>query len=221
MKIDLHVHTDYSDGLLSPKDVVKTAKKKRMDGIAVCDHNTTKGYKAACSYAKKYKDFVVIPGIEVSTTEGHILGLGVHSDVKRDLKPSKAIKSIKDQGAVAIISLPGKKPSGIPFPVVEKLKFDGLEVYNGRAMKCYNQRAEELCKKRDKAQAGGSDGHTANQIGRAFTRFKIRSTDPDDLYEEIYKRRTRGMGSDIGFGEFMADNLRIFKRYAGRGFKKI
>ena len=44
---------------------------------------------------------------------------------------------------------------------------------------------------------------------------------PDDLYEEIYKRRTRGMGSDIGFGEFMADNLRIFKRYAGRGFKKI
>jgi len=221
MRIDLHVHTDRSDGLLSPRDVVKTARKNGMNGVAICDHNTIKGYKDACSYSRHEKDFVVIPGIEVSTTEGHVLGLGVRSKVKRDLEPSEAIERLRDQGAVVIIPHAGKVPSGVPFKVIEGLEFDGMETYNGRAIKCFNQKADELCDSRKKAKVGGSDGHTANQIGRAFTIFKTSSLDPEDLYQEIRKRKTKGMGRDIGLGEFMSDSVRIFKKYAGRGFRKI
>jgi len=221
MKIDLHVHTTYSDGLLSPKEVMKTAKKAGMAGIAICDHNEVKGHRALLSSLKK-KDFVVIPGIEVSSTQGHILGLGIDTKIERGLEPQVVIEKIKDLGGVAVIAHPGKKPSGVPFDTVKVLKnYDALEVYNGRAMKCHNVMAEKLADRKKKAKTGGSDGHTRNQIGRAYTIFKTNSFLVDDLLEDIYKRKTSATGRDIGFGEFVGDNLRILRRYAGRGFKKI
>lgn len=222
MKIDLHVHTTYSDGLLSPKEVMKTAKKAGMAGIAICDHNEVKGHRVLLSSLKKSKDFVVIPGIEVSSSQGHILGLGIDTKIRRDLEPQVVIERINDLGGVAVIAHPGKKPSGIPFDTVRGLKgYDALEVYNGRAMKCHNIKAEKLADKKKKAMTGGSDGHTRNQIGRAYTIFKTNSFIVEDLLEDIRKRRTSATGRDIGFGEFLGDNLRILRRYAGRGFKKI
>ncbi len=75
--IDLHVHTNASDGLLSPKEVVYWAHKKNLAAIAITDHDTVDGIDEALFYGEKY-NVEVIPGIEINTdykgSEVHILG---------------------------------------------------------------------------------------------------------------------------------------------------
>jgi len=78
MKVDLHVHTTFSDGLLTPQQVVKKAFKLNLQVIAITDHDTVDGVLPALIEAKNYKRPEVIPGIELSThwndQEVHILG---------------------------------------------------------------------------------------------------------------------------------------------------
>ena len=66
-KIDMHVHSDFSDGTFSPSEIVSKAKDLDLDLIALTDHNTFSGiseFKKAC---KKYK-VKGIPGIELTTS---------------------------------------------------------------------------------------------------------------------------------------------------------
>lgn len=78
MYIDLHVHTTFSDGLLTPEQVVKMAIKLNLKAIAITDHDTVDGIRPALDEAKKYTGFEVVPGVELSTDwnneEIHILG---------------------------------------------------------------------------------------------------------------------------------------------------
>ncbi|MDF2532949.1 MAG: hypothetical protein K0Q65_2530 [Clostridia bacterium] len=76
-KADLHVHTTASDGLLSPEEVVKWAAYKKLNAVAITDHDTVKGVQPAIDISKQY-NVEVIPGIEFSSEhmdeEIHILG---------------------------------------------------------------------------------------------------------------------------------------------------
>lgn len=221
MKIDMHIHTHFSDGAMSPRDVVKTAKKAGMDGVAICDHNTNRGYKAIKSYLGKKKDLLVIPGTEVSTTKGHILGIGIKEPVPKKILPADAVDHIKDQGAIVIIPHPQKSPSGIPYKVVEPLEFDAVETINGRSPESYNRKADQFATRLKKAKVGGSDAHSKGQLGRAFTVFKINTSDPEDIYEEILKKRSRAKGHGFSLGGYLSDNANIFLRFASRGFKRV
>lgn len=78
MKVDFHVHTTFSDGLLTPEQVVKKAFTLNLQAIAITDHDTVDGILPAIIESKKHAGFEVIPGIELSThwqnQEVHILG---------------------------------------------------------------------------------------------------------------------------------------------------
>ncbi len=77
--IDLHTHSHFSDGSMSPTDLVALAKHCSLRAIALTDHDTVDGVAEAIEAAKKY-GIEVIPGIEfsaVSTGETHILGYGI------------------------------------------------------------------------------------------------------------------------------------------------
>ena len=78
MRFDLHVHTNQSDGILSPMQVVTLAAKLKLSGIAITDHDTVSGIEDAIIQSSKYDNFTVIPGIEFSCIyrdeEVHILG---------------------------------------------------------------------------------------------------------------------------------------------------
>jgi len=70
IKADLHVHTTYSqDSLITPKDLVYYAKKRGLNAVAITDHNELEGaYKIA-----REVDFLIIPGMEVSSADGTLL----------------------------------------------------------------------------------------------------------------------------------------------------
>lgn len=77
LKVDLHMHTHYSDGVHSPDEVVQKAKSKGLDIISITDHDSVNSLKEAVQAGKKY-GVEVIPGVEISTDisdrEIHVLG---------------------------------------------------------------------------------------------------------------------------------------------------
>jgi predicted metal-dependent phosphoesterase TrpH len=70
---DLHTHSYYSDGGMSPKELVRLAKKMGIRNLALTDHNTTKGFREAMKEGNKV-GVNVIPGVEIRTDKGEILG---------------------------------------------------------------------------------------------------------------------------------------------------
>ncbi len=85
-KIDMHVHTKASDGILSPKEAVEWAFRNGLKGISITDHDTVDGIEEACLTAAEYDSFHVIPGIEFSTicNEEEVHILGYHIDYHND-----------------------------------------------------------------------------------------------------------------------------------------
>lgn len=76
---DLHTHSIYSDGRLSPKQVVALAKKNRVKYLALSDHNSTAGIDIAMKECKK-AEITLIPAVEISAEEDDLLGY--HIDYK-------------------------------------------------------------------------------------------------------------------------------------------
>ncbi|MBS3995476.1 MAG: PHP domain-containing protein [Alkaliphilus sp.] len=77
-RLDMHIHTTKSDGILTPEQVVVWSNKIGLKGIAITDHDTVDGIEEGIATAKSIKDFILIPGIEFSSIynnhEIHILG---------------------------------------------------------------------------------------------------------------------------------------------------
>lgn len=89
---DLHIHTDYSDGMMTPEEVVDEAIKLGVSTISITDHDTIDGITIACRYGKG-RNLHIIPGIELSAylspSEIHMLGYFI------DINNSSLQKMIK------------------------------------------------------------------------------------------------------------------------------
>ncbi|HZH93980.1 MAG TPA: PHP domain-containing protein [Tissierellaceae bacterium] len=97
MRIDMHTHTTASDGLLTPTELVKKAFEKRLDGIAITDHDSVDALEEAIEKSMDYKGFLVIPGVEMGCNydeeEVHILGYFI--DYK-DVRLRDTLSSLKN-----------------------------------------------------------------------------------------------------------------------------
>ena len=85
IKIDLHMHSNHSDGNFSPKELVDIVSKKGISAMAITDHDKTTANKEASVYAKE-KGIEYVSGIEITATppegvrELHIVGLFIDSE---------------------------------------------------------------------------------------------------------------------------------------------
>ncbi|HET9870317.1 MAG TPA: PHP domain-containing protein, partial [bacterium] len=93
-KADLHLHTDFSDGLHSPREMVQAAARAGLDHIAVTDHDTMEGAFRAQEYAKRRSDLgvQVILGEEVSTLNGHVIGLFLKGFIPPRLSAKRTVE---------------------------------------------------------------------------------------------------------------------------------
>jgi hypothetical protein len=89
---DLHVHSYYSDGHTSPKDLVKLAKKRKIKYLALTDHDSVKGVKEALKEGKK-QSIIIIPSVEISCDNGDVLGYFI--DINNKELNKKLIQSTK------------------------------------------------------------------------------------------------------------------------------
>jgi predicted metal-dependent phosphoesterase TrpH len=166
--IDLHCHSWYSgDGVSAPEALIAAARKKGLHGFALTDHNTSDGCRYLMDKGLMREDgqpvdgFLIIPGNEVTTAEGHLLCLGVI--LPNDLKGTPAAeicKLVHSKGGLAIPPHPYDLfRAGIRQSVLDTLEIDGLEVFNAATtLKRYNKQAFEYATmKKLPMTAGGGD----------------------------------------------------------------
>lgn len=167
IKIDLHVHTCYSyDGLITPKELISYAVSAGLYGVAVTDHNRVDG---ALKMAKEL-DFPIIPGIEISSLNGHIIGLNVQEPIPKCLSVEETVDRIHEKGGLAIACHP-KALLKSSLKAAATQKFDAVEVINASAFpfKRSVKQAWETASKLRLPQVGGSDAHYGPEIGLAYT----------------------------------------------------
>ena len=166
MKFDLHIHSKYSyDSFLSPERIIKIAKKRGLDGVAVTDHNTIKG-GVETTKINKGDNFIVIVGSEIKTEYGDVIGMFLNEEIKSQIF-MQVVSEIKGQDGLVVLAHPFRK--GITFPT-DSLKYvDLIEGFNARSPKRLNARALELARKFNKPMTAGGDAHLGFEIGGGRT----------------------------------------------------
>jgi len=208
LKIDLHVHTCYShDGLTTPRELVFYSKKAGLDGVAVTDHDTLKG---ALKLVKQ-KEIMVIPGIEVTAAETHLLALNVTTLIPSGLKVQETIDRIHDAGGIAVACHPTAILKGGIKGL--KAKFDAVEVINSSAFPflfatSFNRK---LAKSLRLPQTAGSDAHYGPEIGFAYTLVDA-DLEVEEVVEAIKKGRTVPCGKQIPWILRLKREILIFKK---------
>lgn len=128
-KSDLHIHTTASDGLLTPEEVVRWARVKRLKAVAITDHDTVNGIDAAIAAAEKY-NIEVVPGIEFSTVyddeEIHILGYYIAYGEQWFLEMLEKIHNSRYERASKIIGKLNDMGVNITLDEVIKIAEDGI-----------------------------------------------------------------------------------------------
>lgn len=169
-KYDLQVHTNASPcSRATPKEVVDAAVDAELDGIAITNHDTLDGYEAVANLSPP--SLTVLPGVEVTTTQGHLLALGV-STVPSKGDPLDVIDDIHDQGGVAVLSHPFDRLRQYYSRKLEEIAqtVDGVETTNSRCiLPRFNERARSYAVAHDLGETGGSDAHFGMELGRAYT----------------------------------------------------
>ncbi len=197
-KADLHIHSTHSDGTGRIPEIMEyVATQTDLKVIAITDHNTIEGALFAKELEELYGIEVVV-GEEVSSTEGHILGLFITEEIPQGLTPLETIRRITDQGGVAIIPHPfsnrgvfGPFGRGGFVAAVSDLAFHAVEIYNSVPYLGWANRvaAKMFHHSLGVAAVGGSDAHMVHSIGRGFTSF--RGSTAEDLRKSIDALETR------------------------------
>ncbi|MGQ9721984.1 MAG: PHP domain-containing protein [Candidatus Jordarchaeum sp.] len=199
-KFDFHTHTCCSkhwiwgvDGLSTPREIVETAISRGLDGVAVSDHNTTRGGLLAAKIARKIdKNFLVIPSIEVKSKSGDVLAIGVLEELtikSRSLTAAEAVEQMREKGAVIIAPHPyGREGLG---SLVEKLRFDALEGFNAHILSRYNRKAKELAKRLKLPMVASSDAHIAEEVANGITGLDINELSIDAVKDAIRREKTK------------------------------
>jgi len=198
LRLDLHVHTVFSgDSINDLDDIIRYVKLRKLDGIAITDHNTVEG---ALSFQKAINKIIVIPGIEVSTSKGHILGLNVTEVIPKGLDPVETVDLIHEAGGIAVMAHPFAihKHSLRENPISSKLKLDAIEVINSSVFPFYplHLLSKRLASKLRLPQTGGSDSHFPETIGLAYTLINAQPR-IDNIILAIKKGRTEAKGRPI------------------------
>ncbi len=169
MKIDLHVHTVYSgDSSISISELSKWCSvQTELDGIAITDHDTLDGYYRLIKSIRKDKELLIIPGIEISFIQGHILILNVLEEPKKYLNTiGDLLDYAKIQDGLVIIPHPYRF-SGLR-EVAQNFPADAIEVLNPTASMKENKQAKLLSASKKLPGVAGSDAHDFGHIGEVF-----------------------------------------------------
>jgi predicted metal-dependent phosphoesterase TrpH len=217
-RLDLHVHTRGSrDSSLTPEAAVRQALVEGLEGIAVTDHNTLSAIPAAREAARGAAGFLIIPGVEVTTAEGHLLVYGVER-VPRSHRPlAETIDEARRLGGVPVLAHPFRWIHGAGEKAARTLPVMGIEVMNGRNPEIANARAGVVAAARRLAATGGSDAHESKSVGRCCTVCEGPASSVDEVLELLRQGRVHAEGKGQGLGGRFAISLANAGKRLARG----
>ena len=180
LKLDLHVHTTNSpDAYTHPGRLLSLCERAGLDGLAVTDHNVL-----ATTMPGK---MILIPGMEISSEDGHVIGLGLPEPVPKGLSADKTVERIRELGGLSIIPHPYDLFRSAVRPDRLTTRPDAIEVINSASMlhTLTWKRARTFARDERLPPVAGSDSHIPQTVGRAFTLVEARSADIDSILDAI------------------------------------
>ena len=198
MKIDMHVHTEYSsDCLIKLSSIKEAVKRKGIHGVAICDHNEIEG----ALKLREIVDFPVIVGEEIMTTGGEIIGLFLNKKIMSGMEPRAAVWEIKEQGGLVVIPHPFDRlrSSALDPQALSEIQeyIDIIEVFNSRnVFQKDNDLAEEYADENKFNKCSGSDAHTLLEVGNAYIEIEAFS-DAEDFLSKCKASKISGNKSSL------------------------
>ena len=173
---DLHMHTDHSHDCSVPvADLLDYAEAQGLGAIAITDHNVFSGAQEALQLARDRK-LMVIPGEEIKTEKGEVIGLFLEEQIERGLPMADTIAAIREQGGVVYLPHPFDRLHTIPdAPTLHRhlSEIDVFEVYNARLLfEGFNDEALRFARKYNLTMAAGSDAHVLQGVGTGLVRMR-------------------------------------------------
>jgi predicted metal-dependent phosphoesterase TrpH/glycosyltransferase involved in cell wall biosynthesis len=173
---DLHMHTDHSHDCAVPvADLLDYAEAQGLGAIAITDHNVFAGAQEAVQLARR-RDLVVIPGEEIKTEKGEVIGLFLDEEIERGLPMADTIAAIREQGGVVYLPHPFDRLHTIPdAPTLHRHmpEIDVFEVYNARLLfEGFNDEALRYARKYNLTMGAGSDAHVLQGVGTGLVRMR-------------------------------------------------
>ena len=217
VKADLHVHTTYSsDSIITPSDLVFYAKKRGLTAVAVTDHNQVEGAKKIA----RETDFLIIPGTEVSSRDGHIVGLNVNEVIPRGLSADETVDRIHRAGGVAIACHPYALFKGSIGQHVTA-KFDAVETINASSFpfRSASSKAEKLAERFSLPRVAGTDAHYGPVIGCAYTVIDS-ELNVESILKAIVDGRCEPAGGALSLRMRLQNQGRFLKKYLGNGGRR-
>jgi len=180
LKLDLHVHTiDSPDAHTRSEDLPGIIRARGLDGVAVTEHNNFDPHS--------FSDVLIVPGVEISSKDGHVLALGIKEKIAAGLSADETITRIHEQHGIAIIAHPHDPVSKCVKIAHLKVRPDAVETMNADALSFHicNWLARRDARRFKLPEVGGSDSHIPESIGDVYTVIDASSRDLSSVLEAI------------------------------------
>ena len=222
VRLDLHVHSRHSpDSSLTIDEIVAGLASAGLNGFALTDHNTVAGHAELGALQARFPDVVLVPGVEVSTIEGHLLAYGVTEAPPPRRPVRETIDWVRAHGGVPALPHPFRRSHGVGRALTESLPVAAIETLNGHNSPAANRRAAEVALQRKIPGTGGSDVHGLADLGRAFTVFEDGAATADAVLAAMRAGRMTPGGASLALPGRMRTGMRSFVLRLRRGFRPI
>ncbi len=221
-RLDLHVHSTHSpDGRSTVTEHAAQVAAGPLQGFALTDHNTTSGVAELREVRSVYPHLLLVPGVEVSTLEGHLLVYGVDEAPPPARPLEETVAWAVAHGGEAVLAHPYRWPHGAGRHVGGAGSLRAVEATNAHNPAGANARAAELARKLGLPTTGGSDAHQAREVGRASTVVPDGCASVDDVLEALRRGRVSAEGTSLSSLGWLVWGLRAGAARLGRGLRSV
>lgn len=198
LRLDLHLHTVFSkDSRIQLTHAVERAKALHLDGFAITDHDSVQSHDEIFRFSR---ELLIIPGIEVSSKDGHILGYGISESIPKGLSAAETIDRIRSSGGAAVIAHVMRRSNTVREQVIRTLRPHALEVLNSSTLSPIAfPKAQALALDLAIPQSAGSDAHVIGTMGRAYTIVEAESATDEAVVGAVRNGRIQPEGSRDSF----------------------
>ena len=222
IRLDLHVHSRFSpDSSLTIEAIVTSLSGRGLNGFALTDHNTVAGHAELAEWQTRFPHLLLVPGVEVSTVDGHLLAYGVTEAPPSRRPVSETIDWVRGHGGVPVLAHPFRLSHGVGRRVAESASVGTIETVNGHNSPRANGKAAIVAARRRVGGTGGSDVHEISDLGRAYTEFPEGTTRVEDVLALLRDGKTAAAGETLRFAARARTEWRTVVLRLRRGLRPI